>query len=77
MVKMMMMMMMVVKTMELHTKMELKQKKYFLSLSLASQVSEQFYRSGNEMKNKVREKKKSGKITERAQNMCVLDVREN
>lgn len=76
MVKMMMMMMMVVKTMELHTKMELKQKKYFLSLSLASQVTEQFYRSGNEMKNKVREKK-SGKITERAQNMCVLDVREN
>lgn len=62
--------------MELHTKMELKQKKYFLSLSLASQVTEQFYRSGNEMKNKVREKK-SGKITERAQNMCVLDVREN
>lgn len=61
-----MMMMMVVKTMELHTKMELKQKKSF-SLPLAHPKSlNKFYRSGNETKNEVRKKEKSGKITERA-----------
>lgn len=52
--------------MELHTKMELKQKKSF-SLPLAHPKSlNKFYRSGNETKNEVRKKEKSGKITERA-----------